>query len=127
MGLIKDRPVVLEALIKSSISLKSNSIDSLSRRLKSRRASPQLISISYSDRNRSTSSTFIENLTKEVIKQVRLINDRGDRLITLSALEDKPLIEEKRFSSLIMGAAGFLLTLLIVTFIISSVMDLKSL
>lgn len=117
VGLLRNKEIVRQALLKSGKD--GSDVAGFSRRIKVKRLSPQLVAVSFADYREDFAVSFLGNLVTEITTRVRTLNLRGDKLISLSVLENTPFVERKEFKPAIIGLVAFFVLSLLLSLIFS--------
>lgn len=107
MGVMRNKEIVKLAARESGFSDSAAGSRDFSRRLKVKRAGPQLIALSFADRQKEKAVLFIQNLAKITAQKIDELNKKGDRLLTLSVLEPVPFVEERVISPWLVSVSFF--------------------
>lgn len=119
VGFLKNKDTVRKAAKDSGFDSSPDETGKLTSALRIKRAAPQLITVSFSDRRKERAIALVDNLTKEVGSLSASLNAKGDKFLVLSTIEPVPFVEDKKFAPLIVALSAFIATLLFLSLILA--------
>ncbi|MEK7595285.1 MAG: Wzz/FepE/Etk N-terminal domain-containing protein [Patescibacteria group bacterium] len=124
VGLLKSADVKRLALESSGIKFDPESLGRLEKAVFIKKASPQLVTVSVTDKSESYARRLLLELSKEVVKESVSINKEGDANILVAFVsggggEESALVVEKRVNSYVLGLGFFALSFFSVVFLLS--------
>lgn len=109
VGFLKSKDILLSAAKLAGLPDDQESLEQLESRIKVRQVAPQLVSLKVEQKDGAVAKSFCASLAQAATERINLLNQTGDKSISVDLLNPEPLVEKNEPPVLLNSVLGLML------------------